>query len=574
MPTNAWTSSFALLLALTALTAAPAKASGDPAPTVECMHEDIQAGVVPRVRDPGFALPQAPAGSGQPIRIHLDRSLLDRSSLSPSERDYVEGSAREAADWLESVLSVVPLVGSISHSGPCLSAASTDVTVTSADVLVLLSAEPIAGSTSAWAGFCQVDSFGRPVVGQLNVNPAQVDPATPYQRSDVDIMIHELTHLLGFSSSAFGSYREPLNGPVRGLANVRTSYAQNGKTVSAIITPTVVEAARAHFACASLIGAELEDGGGAGSAGSHWDQRIHDGELMAPTAIGNAGLARSVLTLALFADMGWYEVDLSAGEGLEFGHGEGCGFAEDRCDAWDASYFCTSAAGTACTPDGRSKAYCEIFDYGQALPAHFQYLTSPSQGGREVADFCPRYRAYGNGDCRDVGATPQQPLFGEVVGEQSGCFQSSLLAEGYVPVEVVRSTCNTMSCAGGVLSVTVDGVTKDCPTQGGVLTFAGYTGGLQCPAYDERCPTCGDGRITHDETCDDGNAQGGDGCSASCRIEPGASCSGFPSICSGGSAVVSALTPPMLAALLLAFGMAGVWMLREGGGRSGRARPS
>jgi cysteine-rich repeat protein len=33
-------------------------------------------------------------------------------------------------------------------------------------------------------------------------------------------------------------------------------------------------------------------------------------------------------------------------------------------------------------------------------------------------------------------------------------------------------------------------------------------------------PACGDGVITEPETCDDDNAQGGDGCSATCRLEP------------------------------------------------------
>lgn len=46
---------------------------------------------------------------------------------------------------------------------------------------------------------------------------------------------------------------------------------------------------------------------------------------------------------------------------------------------------------------------------------------------------------------------------------------------------------------------------------------------------------CGDGTI-HDpvELCDDQNTEDGDGCSATCRIEPGWSCSGEPSECQPG----------------------------------------
>lgn len=43
---------------------------------------------------------------------------------------------------------------------------------------------------------------------------------------------------------------------------------------------------------------------------------------------------------------------------------------------------------------------------------------------------------------------------------------------------------------------------------------------------------CGDSVISGIETCDDGNASSGDGCSSTCAIEAGFACSGLPSICS------------------------------------------
>ena len=54
---------------------------------------------------------------------------------------------------------------------------------------------------------------------------------------------------------------------------------------------------------------------------------------------------------------------------------------------------------------------------------------------------------------------------------------------------------------------------------------AGATDGC-CPVGadlgdDPDCPpACGDGVVTAPETCDDGDAEGGDGCSATCRVEP------------------------------------------------------
>jgi cysteine-rich repeat protein len=53
---------------------------------------------------------------------------------------------------------------------------------------------------------------------------------------------------------------------------------------------------------------------------------------------------------------------------------------------------------------------------------------------------------------------------------------------------------------------------------------------------------CGDGLLRLTETCDDGNASSGDGCSASCDVEPGYACSGAPSSCTNtcGDSVVDA----------------------------------
>ena len=67
--------------------------------------------------------------------------------------------------------------------------------------------------------------------------------------------------------------------------DVLARYDEGGRSVTAVVTPAVVAAARAQLGCNSLRGAELEDDGGQGTAGSHWEQRLFEGALLVPSAL-------------------------------------------------------------------------------------------------------------------------------------------------------------------------------------------------------------------------------------------------------------------------------------------------
>jgi len=58
--------------------------------------------------------------------------------------------------------------------------------------------------------------------------------------------------------------------------------------------------------------------------------------------------------------------------------------------------------------------------------------------------------------------------------------------------------------------------------------------GWSCPTPGQPCirvARCGDGFPSFPELCDDGNTNAGDGCSATCKIEVGFKCEGEPSVC-------------------------------------------
>lgn len=101
------------------------------------------------------------------------------------------------------------------------------------------------------------------------------------------------------------------------------------------------------------------------------------------------------------------------------------------------------------------------------------------------------------------------------------------------------STCDTdctfVSCGDHVVNTYAG---EDCD--------AGSSGSSSCD-HDCTFVSCGDYTINAlaGETCDDGNGYGSDGCSASCTVEAGWTCSGEPSSCTptGGGTIDRSATP-------------------------------
>jgi hypothetical protein len=91
--------------------------------------------------------------------------------------------------------------------------------------------------------------------------------------------IHEMAHALGFANNLFEDYIKP-NGENYTLEKITKTNIINVRKVIKIITPKVVELARETFGCSDLDGLELEQQGGQGTAGSHWEKRIMYADFM------------------------------------------------------------------------------------------------------------------------------------------------------------------------------------------------------------------------------------------------------------------------------------------------------
>lgn len=69
--------------------------------------------------------------------------------------------------------------------------------------------------------------------------------------------------------------------------------------------PNVVKFGQDYFKCNTFNGVPLEENGGSGSAGSHWERVALGNEGMTASDFGDA--VYSGFTLNLFRDSGWYE---------------------------------------------------------------------------------------------------------------------------------------------------------------------------------------------------------------------------------------------------------------------------
>lgn len=236
-------------------------------------------------------------------------------------------------------------------------------------------------------------------------------------------------HALGFSSSLYPYFRNIATGEQWGAeaVTVTESAAQNGlKSLTKIVTPKVAEEVKRHFACDNwpVAGGELEDGGGSGTAGSHWEKRVFRDEIMTGTASNDPVLSR--ITLALFEDSGWYLPNYGAAEHFAWGKDQGCSFPRQSCSTWGSRFFCEVTSQEGCSHDYHAYSVCTVrrcvagtLDahhggptqesdprrFSQELPASYQYFSDPFKGGSDsYADYCPHFTPYSNGDCRGQGA--------------------------------------------------------------------------------------------------------------------------------------------------------------------------
>ncbi|PKA49613.1 leishmanolysin [Apostasia shenzhenica] len=449
----------------------------------------------------------------------------------------------QTAEWFKRALAVEPVRGNLRLSG--YSACGQDGGVqlpheyiedgiADADLVLLLTTRPTTGNTLAWAVACERDQWGRAVAGHVNVAPRHLTAEAEALLSAT--LIHEVMHVLGFDPHAFAHFRDERKRrrsklwQVKAMRRLRVSGVSGneleevvaamsqrwcsktvtkslfldqqgevtiqamdeklGRMATRVVLPRVVMHSRHHYGAFSenFTGLELEDGGGRGTSGSHWEKRLLMNEIM--TGSVDTRSVVSNMTLALLEDSGWYRANFSMADQLDWGRNQGTEFATLPCNLWKGAYYCNTTQLSGCTYNREAEGYCPIVNYRGDLPPWAQYFPQANKGGQSsLADYCTYFVAYSDGSCTDTNsARAPDRMLGEVRGSNSRCMASSLVRSGFVRGSTTQGNgCYQHRCINYTLEVAVDGVWKACPEVGGPIQFPGFNGELICPAYHELC---------------------------------------------------------------------------------------
>lgn len=395
----------------------------------------------------------------KPMRVTFYTAALDdlRTSENAAKIDFIESEILpRTAEFWSTALSVVPVSGNLLVSTAeldsriyCGDSEFTQVPaehistgIPNTDLLLYVSGTPssrfCSGTTLAVAVSCNFDQYDRPTAGAINVCLDQIDlredgtASSAIIQNNVDVMIHEVAHVLGHSSNSYpffwdsetGTPRTPrpfesttitcVDDVERNLVlpaenTMKFSQASNGQRYAMIVTPKVQAIARNQFNCQSLEGAKLENQptGSDSCTGDHWDERDFYIEALSGVISPTTNVL-SHLTLALMEDSGWYRANYTQGRMNPWGLGAGCEFVEEPCLVVDESgqtsiadfgegYFCLEGSARGCSPELSHKMACSVLDYFYVLPRElpperFQYFPSePTKGGPRQADFCPLF---------------------------------------------------------------------------------------------------------------------------------------------------------------------------------------
>eukprot|EP00825_Cyclidium_porcatum_P034289 TRINITY_DN360_c0_g1_i26.p1 TRINITY_DN360_c0_g1~~TRINITY_DN360_c0_g1_i26.p1 ORF type:complete len:607 (+),score=41.90 TRINITY_DN360_c0_g1_i26:937-2757(+) len=341
----------------------------------------------------------------------------------------------------------------------------------------------------AYASACVLDgTTSRPRFGRVNYNQYYMQSTNLSDAKvfidNVAVAIHEITHVLGFSSGLIGNWIDPQTNKTYSPTPIISSTIR-GYSMNLINSSTVLSIAQAHYNCSSIQGMQLENQGGSGSLGSHWERAVLQDEYMTSSQISTQAIY-SNFTLALLKDTGWYSVNLSQADPIMWGKNKGCSFFESACDAettfTEFQSPVNNTNGEGCT---------------------FDSIGWGTYSNETYSDTCHYIQKYSNTDCANENDlanianaqftnTTISPVY---FGYNSRCFSSNLIYSQFIVPKINETfRCLKYQCSdnNSLLNIFVGDTSYEC-SDGGEISQGSYVigtlkyiGQIQCPSsvYD------------------------------------------------------------------------------------------
>lgn len=447
----------------------------------KCIHDQIKDKVAPLKFDPQTQ------SSNEPVKRLLQnwnwRNIVIYSDFS---RSTISGAALDAIKMIFNNHIVPRIQETIKVQGntvikPFRSTSCDNLikapTVfstqsTTADLILMVTTVSDNEDYLAYASACQLDQdTGRPNVGMVAINIKYTNITGKQLESFAYTVLHEVHHILIMSPDLFKNFYQVTASPTRSV----TVQSRNGTTTQLlVVTPSVVSFGKSHFGCSSFPGVPLENQGGSGSAGTHWEKIFLGNEIMTSQMTGKP--VYSQFTLGLMQDSGWYNVDMTKAEPLQWGKGKGCNFYDYSCSTQYPEYCSRPTTGVIstyyyCSEDFTSKLYCLQTDF---------------------TDNCYIKEYMSNYMCNEANPDFAQTSLYEVQGQKSRCFVTNFSGKT-VP------GCYPTSCTSSGVVLTVNGQQVSCTNAGDVVAVGTFK--IQCPdpaamcaSFRSQCPNDCSGR--------------------------------------------------------------------------------
>lgn len=329
---------------------------------------------------------------------------------------------------------------------------------TTADLILMVTTVNDSDDYLAYASACQVDQVtGRPNIGMIAINLRYTNLTNLQAETTTYTLLHEIHHILIMSPDLWVNFYKSNSATTK---NVTVSTKSGKTTQIMVISPSVVSYGKTYFSCSSFQGIPMENEGGSGSAGTHWEKLYLGNEIMTSQMTGKP--VYSAFTFALMQDSGWYNVDTSKAEPLLWGRGQGCSFLDSTCNTQYSEFCNKPTSGLAssyyyCSRDFTSRTYCASTSF---------------------TDTCYIKEYMKNDNCNQADPDFQSATLYEKPGPNSRCFITNYNSRNL-------PGCYPSSCSNGQITITVNGQQLTCSSAGAVLSV----GSLQvlCPDPSTFC---------------------------------------------------------------------------------------